>query len=374
MSRQTYLVSLYRIKNSKPETSLMTFLLRQLLCLLLLTIFQLPIDSLLKAEELSTAPEGAFSIVVIPDTQHYSGRGTKKEPESPPPVTNPTFETWTDWIASNLQRQRIVFVSHVGDIIDKNNRAEWAVARRCMDKLHGKVPYGISVGNHDMISGSGDSSLFQEVFPKSRFEKFDWYGGCFTNSTGNQTVSGNNANSFQLFEAAGIKFVAIHLECNAPDDVLAWADTIFQKYADRNVIVTTHMDLGPLNKPKSSRDYFDAPKGRMTWKKCHGKRGNTSQQMWDKCFSKHKNLFMICCGDQSRTQALRLTSTGKQSNIVYELLSDYGVHGLRVMRFVPTEKRIEVRTWDPSKHVLCEKTKFVPDRNQHQFTLQWNLK
>jgi hypothetical protein len=326
-----------------------------------------------RADELPPAPDGTFSVVVIPDTQHYRGRGTKHEPDSQAPVTNDTFDAWTDWIAGNLERQQVVFVSHVGDIVDRNNRNEWAVARRCIDKLHGKVPYGITVGNHDMVCGAGDSSLFQEVFPKSRFESFDWYAGSFNNPSGDQSVSGNNANSVQLFEAEGMKFVILHLECSAPDDVLAWADSILHKYSDRRAMVTTHMGLGPLNKPVVPRDFFDAAKGRMRWSKCHGKRANTAQQMWDKCFRKHQNLFMVCCGDQSRSQALRQTSSGTRGNDVHELLSDYGVNGLRVLRFIPAQNLIEVRTWDPIHGRLCETTEIVPDRNQHQFELKYAM-
>jgi len=343
------------------------------LCILSAALVYLLGENGLRADELPIAPEKTFSIVVIPDTQQYMGRGTKGQPDSKDPLTNQVFATWTDWVSSNLDRQRIVFVSHVGDIVDKNNSEQWAVARACMDKFHGRVPYGISVGNHDMAGGSGDSSLFQEVFPKSRFKSFDWYAGCFENPLGKPTVSGNNANSVQLFETEGMKFVVLHLECNAPDDVLAWADSILEKYSDRRAIVTSHMGLGPREKPKGPRDYFDSPKGRMTWKKCHGSRGNTPQQMWDKCFSKHKNLFMICSGDQSRTQALRYKSLGSQGNTVHELLSDYGANGLRVMRFIPAENKIEVRTWDPIRGQPCEKTKIVPSREQHQFTLEYYM-
>ena len=324
------------------------------------------------AGELQPAPEGSFSIVIIPDTQHYRGSGTKGANEGDGPLTNKVFEGWTDWIAANLDRQRIAFVSHVGDIVDINNHAQWALARRCMDKLHGRVPYGISVGNHDM-TGDGDSSLFQEVFPKSRFAAFDWYGGDFEKPSHGTAVSGNNANSVQLFEAGGMKFVALHLECNAPDDVLKWANSILRRHANRRAMVTTHMGLGPRDKPKTGPDYFDAPKGRMTWTKRHGKRGNSPQQMWDKCFKMHDNLFLICCGDQSRTQAMRQKSLGQQGNAVYELLSDYGAGGLRVMRFVPTKSLIEIRTWDPLKGVLCESTQIVKDRDQHQFTLSYEM-
>ena len=325
------------------------------------------------AAELPPAPANSFSIVVIPDTQQYRGRGTKGAAENEDgKLTNTIFENWTDWIGVNLEQQRIAFVSHVGDIVDKNNREQWALARRCMDRLHGRVPYGISVGNHDMVPAKGDSSLFQEVFPKSRFEQFKWYGGCFGKTSGLAT-SGNNANSVQLFEANGMKFVFLHLECNAPDDVLNWANATLRFHSDRRAIITTHMGLGPREKPKSAADFFDAPKGRMVWTKCHGKRGNSAQQMWDKCFKRHRNLFMICCGDQSRTQAMRQESTGQHGNTVHEVLSDYGTHGLRVMRFIPMLNLIEVRTWDPMNGVLCESTKFVSDRRQHQFTLSYEM-
>lgn len=326
----------------------------------------------INAEELEAAPDGSFTIVVIPDTQHYRGVGTKMTPDSTEPLTNVVFDRWTDWIVENLDRQRVAFVSHVGDIVDKNNREQWALAKQMMDKLHGKIPYGITVGNHDMKT-AGDSSLFQEVFPRSRFEEFDWYAGCFEGAGGNPTISGNNTNSAQLFEAGGLKFVFLHLECNAPDDVLAWADSILEKYADRRAIVTTHMDLGPREKPKTNEEYFTLPKGRMVWKKMHGALGNTSQEMWDKCFRKHENLFMICSGDQSRTQAFRLDSTGDHGNTVRALISDYGAEGLRAMRFVPAENRIEVRTWNPIKGELCESTKVVPEREQHQFTLDYKM-
>ena len=39
-------------------------------------------DSAAAEPSLSPAPEGTFSIVVIPDTQGYRGRGTKAQPGS----------------------------------------------------------------------------------------------------------------------------------------------------------------------------------------------------------------------------------------------------------------------------------------------------
>ena len=169
--------------------------------------------------ELPSAPEDTFSFAVIPDTQRYKWKGTRAEPESEAPVTNAVFDTYTKWIQANIEPQRIVFVSHVGDIVDRNVLAQWDVARNAMDRLHGRIPYRISVENHDMTR-SGDSSLFQQYFPAPRYEGLAWYTGIFTPES-DIAISGNNANSYQLFTGNGSEFVFLHLECNAPDDVLA---------------------------------------------------------------------------------------------------------------------------------------------------------
>ncbi|MCX7824480.1 MAG: metallophosphoesterase [Verrucomicrobiae bacterium] len=320
---------------------------------------------------LSPAPEGSFSIVVIPDTQHYLGRGTKAQPTSTNEVTNSVLDTHTRWVVDNLQRQRIVFVTHVGDLVDRNVPDQWAVARRCMDRLHNRVPYGIAPGNHDM-KDDGNTSLFQAHFGAARFAGMPWYGGAF-NHPGDPAISGNGANSFQLFSAAGMEFVILHLECNAPDDVLAWAGGVLDTHSKRRAIVTTHMGLGPLQKPKRPEDFVTAPKGRMQWKKTHGACGNTPQQMWDKCFRRHANLFLILSGDQSRTQAMRLVSTNDHGKPVHEVLSDYmqdrDGYWLRICRFLPAANRIEVKTFDSRDGRLCPGTKLLPDAAQHQFSI-----
>jgi hypothetical protein len=242
-----------------------------------------------------------------------------------------------------------------------------------MDRLHGRVPYAIAVGNHDM-KARGDSSLFQQYFPASRFEGFEWYGGCFEGNTDNPGFSGNNANSFQLISAEGLDLLFLHLECNAPDSVLQWADSVMDKYPDRWVIVTTHMGLGPLERPKTNKGYIDDPKGRMRWKKVHGNRGNTPQQMWEKCFRKHANLLLVCSGDQSRTVSMCLESTGDHGNTIYELTSDYTSSGpLRIYRFTPAENTIRVITYDTRRGKLVDTTRTVPEKDSHQFVIERNL-
>lgn len=295
--------------------------------------------------------DDSFCLVALPDTQLY----VERTPE--------ILAAQIEWIIHNRGSEKIAFVAHLGDIVDDNIPEQWETADRILSRLDGVVPYGLCVGNHDMVGKTGDASLFQEHFPARRYGQYDWYGGNYR----------NNANSYQLFSAGGLDFIILHLECNAPDDVLQWADNMLSRNADRQAIIATHMYLG------ARTGVEDTEKGRCLWKKCHGDRGNTPQQMWEKCFSQHANIFLIISGDQSTPQVYRQTSTGVHGNLVHEVLSDYkqaesAVSGyLRIYRFRPAENRIEVKTYSPNLHKFCEGTKLEPDPGQHAFDLPYNM-
>lgn len=322
-----------------------------------------------RAETLTPPPEDTFTIAVIPDTQRYLGPGTGREEDSGE-TRNPAFDSRTAWLAANIEAQRIVFISHTGDIVDRNDRRQWTVARASMDRIHGRVPYGISVGNHDMKGELGDSGLFQEFFGAARYTGQPWYGGAYEGNPGHAPeVSGNNANSFQLISAGGLDLLIVHLECNAPDDVLSWADDVIESHRNRMAIISTHMYLGGVQKKGA-----DQPQGRMLWKKVHGERGNTPQQLWEKSFSNHENLFLILCGDQSASIAHRQTSQGAHGNAVHELLADYprtsdDSDWLRLLRFDPAKGQIDVLTYSPTQDRLCESAGHKTERNDHQYTL-----
>jgi hypothetical protein len=323
----------------------------------------------IRAESLTPAPEGTFTLAVIPDTQRYFGAGSGRDDESGEP-RNPAFDSRTVWLAANLESQRVVFVTHTGDIVDRNNAEQWGVARANMDRLHGRIPYGISVGNHDLHGATGDSSLFQEYFGAERYEGESWYGGTYEGRPDHgPAISGNNANSFQLFSAEGLDFIVVHVECNGPDDVLAWVDGVLDEHRDRMAIISTHMYLGGI-----SRKGIDVPQGRMQWKKVHGDRGNTPQEMWDKCFSRHPNIFLVLCGDQSISISHRQTSLGKQRNRVHEILTDYPRNAddsdwLRLLRFDPAQETIQVWTYSPAQDRLCDGIGHVTNPKSHQFEL-----
>lgn len=323
-------------------------------------------------------PEGAFTLCVIPDTQHYVGAGTKVSKRIgrylEEPVRNTNLDAQVQWILAHRDAQKIVFVTHVGDIVEYNRAEEWAVAKQHLDRLRGVLPFGLTVGNHDMTS-KGDARLFQQTFPAESFAGYPWYAGAYRHGREDQHVSANNANSAQLFSAGGIDFLHLNLECNAPDDVLAWADATLRKYPARRAIITTHMDLGIVDKPKEAEGYIQDAKGVMRWGKIHGTRGNTAEQMWEKLYRKQPTLDFILSGDQSRVTALRVARTADDGHTIHSLLSDYmSEPALRLMRFLPAENRVDVLTFEVKKGIVVESTNYVKDIAQHRFSLPYRMK
>ena len=89
-----------------------------------------------------------FTIIVLPDTQIYS----KKFPS--------IFDTQINWIVENYQKLNIVYVAHVGDIVDdQSSTIQWINASKAMmilenvisEKFPDGIPYGVVPGNHDLL-------------------------------------------------------------------------------------------------------------------------------------------------------------------------------------------------------------------------------
>jgi hypothetical protein len=135
------------------------------------------------------------------------------------------------------------------------------------------------------------------------------------------------------------------------------------------------MDLGVIERPETAEVYIHDPKGRMRWGKIHGKRGNSGEAMWEKFFRRQPALDLILCGDQSRVTALRLDTQADDGHVVTSLLSDYMSEPvLRLMRFRPDQKTIEVFTWQVTGGFLVESTRYVEGRESHQFLVDWRVR
>ena len=346
-----------------------------------------PMEKKARKAPLPPLEDGAFTYAVIPDTQRYLGEGCGWDgPGAEGPTRNPAFESRVRWLVDHIADQRIAFVSHVGDITDKNNDPQWKYVSDLMRGFEDKVPFGIVAGNHDM-TGGGDTSLFRKYYPVERFSRFPWYAGNYEGYTTDKGLfkCSGVADTCQLFEAAGEKFVVLHLECNAPDKVLAWADSMLEKYSDRHAIIATHAYLGPREAGyrNFARDVIrgpyvnripDALLGRMRWITANVPDGNSGENLWKKCFSKHGNLFLVVCGDQSAVITYRQTSVGENGNMVSECIQDYprtsdDSDWLRLYRINPKAGKIDVFTYSPRQDTICMECTFFDKPVYHQFTL-----
>ncbi|MFC1727746.1 metallophosphoesterase [Patescibacteria group bacterium] len=255
-----------------------------------------------------------FSLVVLPDTQVYS----RDFPE--------IFSKQAQWIVDHREENKIVFVSHLGDITDSwDDESEWKNADQALGLLDPVVAYGLLPGNHD------DPQAFNQFFPAGRFEKKSWYGGHY-----NQDYS----NNYQLISVGSLDFLILHLENEPGGKVLKWADQVLKKYQSRRAIVATHYFL----------DY-------------DGIRSPVGQRIF-KALSDNDNLFLILSG-HIYTEVKRTDLVNNRP--IHQLLADYqirpnGGNGwLRILKFVPGENKIYVSTYSPwlDQYETDENSQFV---------------
>ncbi len=228
---------------------------------------------------------------------------------------------------------------------------EWDVADKAMSKLDGVVPWGVCLGNHDYDDHGENRGAagFLKHFGPERFAKYPWFGG----------ASPNKLNSYQLFSADGIDFVILHLEMDVPDAAIDWARQVLAKYPKRVAIVSTHSYL-------QGRDGV----GRNV-KETTGS-SHSGEAVWNKLIRNHPQIFMVLCGHVQATVEYYQVSKNDAGADVLEMLADYqgrenGGNGwMRLIRFDPAKRQIEIRTYSP---VL----KSFETDDTSQFTIPWIL-
>ena len=290
-----------------------------------------------------------FTIIGLPDTQYYTDIRHGGTPAH--------FTAQTQWIADNKDSLNIVFVAHLGDVVQKGNTKEipWMYADYSMSiiedslitNLEDGIPYGIAVGNHDQgvgvgsVGEPGETELYNQYFGENRFLGRSYYGGHYGTK---------NDQHYVLFSASGYDFIAIFFEYNTDpeESVLVWADSLLNTYSTRRAIIVSHyiIDAG-----------------------IQGNWGTQGQAIYEG-LNDNPNMFLMLCGHKS-AEGIRQDST-INGNIVYTLLSDYqyypnGGNGfLRIMEFSPINNTIQVKTYSPTLNQYETK-------GSSQFTLIYDM-
>lgn len=274
-----------------------------------------------------TTPGEDFTLLVLPDTQHYTDSNTN----------HPTFGQQTQWIVDDPFDLNIAFVSHLGDIAEHidEQEIEWIRADQYMAILDDNgVKSGVAPGNHDM-STAGIANFFDEYFHPDRYLPFSWYGGYLGQRPGE--IQRLNKDNYELFSAGGMDFIIIHMEYDMPDYVLDWVAQILEEYPERRAILSTHAFLNTSNNRATSPIYRTD--------------GNSAETAWQEVIRSHCNVFLIVNGHYPGEG--RRTDLNDCGQPVHHGLTDYqsrtngGDGWLRYYTFSPANDTIDAYTYSP---------------------------
>jgi hypothetical protein len=280
--------------------------------------------------------EGSWTLVLLPDTQHYSAR------------LPGLFDMQTNWIARNKDKYNIKYVLHMGDITNNATRQQWQRAQESMRLLDGHVPYVLNLGNHDFISqwtgaASTRNSYLNDYFSAADFANWPTYGGVMQ--------EGRLDNCYHLFSAGGRDWIVISLAWAPEDDTVAWADGIMKKYPDRKGILVTHSYLDVLGLRTDRRSKYKirafnphnfATPGTI----------NDGEELWRKLVKKHDFAFVFC-GHVGTDALHRLDSRNEKGAMVHQMMADFqdrelgGGAYLALLEFLPDGKSVQCKTYSP---------------------------
>jgi 3',5'-cyclic AMP phosphodiesterase CpdA len=246
-----------------------------------------------------------FTIVALPDTQIYSALDLIE------------FDKQIEWVLAHAAEKNIVFVTHLGDVVDNGKaKTDWANARDALAPLlaQDRLPFSIVRGNHD------DPEYFLRYLPPSLMRDKPWF----------VDADPSGFCQVQKFQVQGAWFLHIGIRVWPSDAELEWANDLLQEpeYKGLPVIVTTH-------------DYLEG-----------GGKSKHGWRIWNALVKDNPQVFMVLCGHIAKERAF--VSYNAEGLPVYELLSDYqqfrpfGGNGLlRLITIDPARDTIEVKTFSP---------------------------
>ena len=311
----------------------------------------------------------AFTIAVLPDTQNYLDY-THQTAEGFPFDANEMFLEQMQFVADNLESEggEIAFVSSLGDVwqhqtlaMDEEHKArgfervpnpimdahfaptekvktvEMPKAHEGFSLIAGKTPFSVVPGNHDYDSmwtsakfppqasspaevdpndlktslgvvHPGGLDNFRSVFGADTafFKDQPWYVASHD----------GGADSAQVFEAGGYRFLHIGLQFDPPDASLEWAASVIAKYPGLPTIVSTH-------------DYMTKEGERLPNPIVDGHAvdpiNNSPEMVWEKLISQQDQIFLVLCGHE-HGQAWRVDDNAS-GNPVWQVLADYQDRG-----------------------------------------------
>jgi 3',5'-cyclic AMP phosphodiesterase CpdA len=284
----------------------------------------------------------SFSVIVLPDTQHYSERFPA------------TFTAQTQWIVEERIRRRIAAVLHLGDVTNRSSVAEWENASKSLAVLdEAKIPYAFVPGNHDYSTAGAcedRTTKLSEYFPPKRFAGRGHFGGTYDREPE------RTENSFHLFEASGREFLVIALEFGPRKDVVRWANEVASKHKNREAILITHAfiyhndtryDWKTLGTKQSWNPHT------YTMAKMTGQDVMDGEELWGNLVSEHENFILTLNGHVLGDGLGRVTTATPGGRDVPQILVNFqmrpngGDGWLRVLEF-KADRSVEAYDYSPT--------------------------
>lgn len=148
-----------------------------------------------------------FALAVLPDTQYLFDADSA----DPAPLRATFRHLVTERAAAN-----IAFMTHLGDVTEHGTEAEIELAADTFRVLHGRVPYSVLAGNHDIRSSTDDQrgdSAYLSAFGPDRYRSMPTFGG----------ASPDGYNSYHVLRAGGRQWLVLALDWRVSEQGLAWA-------------------------------------------------------------------------------------------------------------------------------------------------------
>lgn len=243
-------------------------------------------------------PEGAYTVVWIPDTQNMSLNNFAG------------LNAIAEWIETNRESRNILIAVHTGDIVgagfsDKN----WSRTEPSLTRIREAVPFLTSAGNHDV----GGKAFLYDYYLKWRPD---------TPLPEEQLYEGGKC-SWRIIDtpAGPLLFVAVGSFNVRDEAVYEWVNGVLAAHADVPAFIITH-------------DYL----------KRYAELSSTGGYIYKRIVEPNRNVRYVLCGHNNdaytRTTELDDDGDGSPDRTVYQMLmnmqnDDRRTGYFRILTFLP---------------------------------------
>ncbi len=306
-------------------------------------------------KEPALTDKDSWTMIMLPDVQSYMKFD----------YNQPILDLMMEWILKNADELNTKMVVCTGDLVEQNNLLvtdgrsgnqpsimQWQAVSKAFGRLDGRLPYILTLGNHDFGIRSAESrhSFFDTYFPVNK-NRLNMQMLKETGLDGNDMPTTSNS-AYEFVSPHNKKFLVLVLEFAPRNEVLEWGKSVIEKeqYSDHTVILLTHSYLN-RNNEHIAHEGYKIPNP------------NYGKAIWEKLVQPSKNIEMVLAGHIAAPDnpdahvAFRIdeNAAGKKVNqMVFNAQAlGGGWHGnggdgwLRIIEFLPDGKTVKVKTFSP---------------------------